>query len=90
MKKIIRLGAKRCQLVDVTVDDKPAVLVRVLGHSGDRDAVALNTTVKEMVEGNPIDCGYWMFDEATLKRVKLDGEFLFQEMGGLFPPSFLF
>lgn len=66
MKKIIRLGAKRCQLVDVTVDDKPAVLVRVLGHSGDRDAIALNTTVKEMIEGNPVDCGYWMFDDTTL------------------------
>lgn len=77
MKKIIRLGAKRCQLVDVTVDDKSAVLVRVLGHNGDGDAVALYTTVKEMTDGNPVNFGYWTFDTATLKRVKLDGEFLF-------------
>lgn len=58
-------------------DEKPAVLVRVLGHNGDGDAVALDTTVKEMMDGNPVDCGYWTFDTATLKRVKLDGEFLF-------------
>lgn len=77
MKKVVRFGARECQLVDVTVDDKPAVLVRVLGHNGDGDAVALDTTVKEMMDGNPVDFGYWTFDTATLKRVKLDGEFLF-------------
>ena len=77
MKKVVRLYARECQLVDVTVDDKPAVLVRVLGHNGDGDAVALDTTVKEMMDGNPVNFGYWTFDTATLKRVKLDGEFLF-------------
>lgn len=77
MKKVVRLGTRECQLVDVMVDDKPAVLVRVLGHNGDGDALALDTTVKEMMDGNPVDFGYWTFDTATLKRVKLDGEFLF-------------
>ena len=77
MKKVVRLYARECQLVDVTVDDKPAVLVRVLGHNGDGDAVALDTTVKDMMDGNPVNFGYWTFDTATLKRVKLDGEFLF-------------
>ena len=36
MKKVIRLGARECQLVDVMVDDKPAVLVRKRSDAGKR------------------------------------------------------